>query len=314
VFSLIQRHGSITYQKVDDMIMQQEVVHNRKATIAVVTDSACDLPSELLEKHQIHVLPLSIHFGESFFLDRLTMQPQQFYNMLEHTDTRPTTSQPTGQDFVNKYEYLSSLYKSVIGIHISHNLSGTFQNSQRSAREVSERTGRPIHVFSSRNLSGALGLLVLRIAREVESGVKTEELLPRIDEWIGKTHLRVSIPTLNYIIKSGRVSPFKSFVARTLDLKPVISLDKEGKVVLSDKSFTHAGSRNKVMKSIRKTLKNGEIWEYAITHADNQETADWFTREMEMLTGKKPAFSEHVSPALVANTGPGVTGVSFILI
>ncbi|NQV01829.1 MAG: DegV family EDD domain-containing protein [Bacteroidia bacterium] len=313
VFARLSRFGDITYQKVDDMVFQQEIMHNRKADIAILTDSTCDLPKEILDHHQIHMLPLSVHFGDSFYLDRLSINPPQFYKMQNQTEVRPTTSQPTVKDFQNKFEYLSTHYTSTLGFLVSVKLSGTYQNGVKSAKDISDRGGKPSFIYNSRNLSAALGLIVLRVARAVEEGKTLEEILPKIDTWIEKSYMRVSIPTLSYIIKSGRISPFKSFVARTLDLKPVIDIDKEGKAEISGKSLSVKGSRKKLMAKIRKILKGEEIWEYAITHADNLEVAEFYAVEMEKMTGRKPLFMDHVSPVLVANTGPGVVGVSFML-
>ncbi len=313
VFSLLSGFGSITYQKVDDMVMQQEVMHNRKADIAILTDSTCDLPKEMLDHHQIHMIPLSVHFGDSFFLDRLSINAPQFYQMQEQSDVRPTTSQPTVKDFQNKFEYLSTHYQSTLGFFISEKLSGTYQNGVKSARDIGNRGGKPSYIYNCKSLSAGLGLVVLRAARAIEAGMSVEEILPKIDTWISKSNIRVTIPTLNYIIKSGRISNFKSFVARTLDLKPVIEIDKEGKAEVVGKSLSVKGSHKKLLNIIKKIVKGEEIWEYAITHANNSPVAEYYAAEMEKITGKKPVFMDHVSPVLVANVGPGVVAVSFML-
>jgi hypothetical protein len=313
LFSILQRYGSISYQKVDDMIMQNEILHNRKSNVAILTDSSCDLPKELLDKHQIHVVPLGIHFGSSFYLDRLTIQPPHFYSLLEKSEQNPSSAQPAFKEFQNKYEYLCMLYGSVIGINISGALSGTFFNSSKAGKEVGEREGKNVSVFDSKTLTGGLGLLLLRIARELEKGESYEDLLIKIKSWIPKTQVRVSVPTLKYIVRSGRVSKFKSFIATKLDLKPVISLDEEGRTYLFSKSFSEKGSMKKAMLSIKKLLKNNKLWGYTITHANNQASADWYASEMEQLTGLKPVYVDHASPALVANTGPGVVCVSLMM-
>ena len=142
LFSILQRFGAISYQKVDDMIMQNEILHNRKSDIAILTDSSCDLPKEILDKYQIHVVPLSIHFGDSYYLDRLSIQPQQFYTLLEKSEQNPTTAQPAFKEFQNKYEYLCMQYDSVIGINLTSAMSGTFFNSEKAGKEVAERTGK----------------------------------------------------------------------------------------------------------------------------------------------------------------------------
>jgi DegV family protein with EDD domain len=168
-------------------------------------------------------------------------------------------------------------------------------------------------VFNSKTLSGGLGLIVLRIAQAIENGESFEAVTARIDSWINKSILRVSVPTLKYIIRSGRVSPFKSFVAKTLDLKPVIMIDTEGKAVLLQKSFTVRGAMKKTLKSIAKSIEGKQIWEYAISHAGNPEAAEWYAVEIEKITGRKPLFVDHASPVLAANTGAGVVAVSIML-
>ncbi|MEI6899152.1 MAG: DegV family protein [Bacteroidota bacterium] len=313
LISILQGFGTISYQKVDDMVMQNEILHNKVSKIAILTESACDHPKEILDTYQIHVVPLTLPFGETYFLDRLTIQPQNFYSMLERTEHRPTSAQPAYKEFQNKYEYLCMQYDHVIGVNLTQAMSGTFFNSDKAGREVAERTGKQVKVFNSKTLTGGLGLILLRVARSIQQGVSYDELLPLIDQWIEKSHMRVTVPTLKYIVKSGRVSPFKGFVAKMLDLKPVILIDKEGAAQLSGKSFTIQGSMKNSLKNIRSILNKGRLWEYAITHAGNPDGASWYTSEMEKLTGKPPAFVEHASPALVANVGPGVVCVSLLM-
>lgn len=313
LFTYLRRFGNITYQKVDDMVMQHEILNNRKSSIAILTDSSCDLPKEVLDRLQIHMVPLGIHFGETFYLDRYTIQPEQFYSLLEKSEHNPTSSQPSIRDFQNKYEYLSTHYSSVIAVNLSEGLSGTFNSSRQAAKDVSDRTGKRIDVINSGTVTGGLGLIILRLADALENGAKHQDLLPLISEWIRKTQVRVTVTTLKYIIRSGRVSAFKSFVARALDLKPVILINEEGKTELSSKSFTESASLKKVIRNIRQVSRKNKIWGYAITHANNCRTAEWLADQMESVTGLKPAFIAPASPALVANTGQGVACVSFML-
>ncbi len=313
LFSYLRRFGNITYQKVDDMVMQHEILNNRKSEIAILTDSSCDLPKEVLDRMQIHMVPLGIHFGETFYLDRLSIQPEQFYSLLAKSEQNPTSSQPSIRDFQNKYEYLCSHYSSVIALNLSNGLSGTFNSSCQAAKEISDRTGKRIDVIDSATVTGGLGLLILRLAEAIEKGATHEEILPELRKWVKKTQIRVTVTTLKYIIRSGRVSAFKSFIARSLDLKPVILINEEGRTELSSKSFTEKASMKKVIRNIQQITQKNKIWGYAITHANNASTAEWFAIQMERVTGQKPAFVAPASPALGANAGPGVACVSFML-
>jgi uncharacterized protein len=313
VFSQLQQFGNITYQKVDDMVMQNEIQFNRKFDVALVTDSTCDLPKEIIDQYQIHVVPLSVHFGETYFLDRLTINPPQFYAMQEKSEVNASSAQPASKEFQNKFEYLATHYDSIIGIHLSQGMSGTYSSADKGSKDVISRTGKKIDVVNSKTLTGGLGLIVLRAARAIEDGATHEELVERMDEWKSKTFVRVSVETLKYIVRSGRVSPFKGFIAKMLDLKPVIAIDSEGKASLFSKSFSGKGSMRQVMKNISKITSGKKIWEYAITHANNSSGAQWYADEMEKLTGKKPVFIDHASPALAANTGPGIACISLML-
>jgi len=313
LFSYLRHFGNITYQKVDDMVMQHEILNNRKSGIAILTDSSCDLPKEVIDRLQIHMVPLSIHFGDTFYLDRYTIQPEQFYSLLANSEQNPTSAQPSIRDFQNKYEYLCTHYSSVIAVNLGKALSGTFSSSCLAAKEISDRTGKRIDVIDSGTVTGGLGLIILRLAEALEKGATNEEILPELRKWVKNTQIRVTVTTLKYIIRSGRVSAFKSFIARILDLKPVIVLDEEGRTMLSSKSFTEKGSMKKVIRNIQRIAQKNKIWGYAITHASNSRTAEWYATQLERITGLKPAFIAPASPALGANTGPGVACVSFML-
>jgi DegV family protein with EDD domain len=312
LFEAISKRSSITYQKVDDMIMQQEMSHNRKWPVALVTDSTCDLPQEILEEYQISMVPLTLQVGASLFLDRTTIASEQFYNLLDTSPVYPTTSQPAYKDFINKYSYLSSHYESIIGIQLSKHFSGTFSNSQRAAKAVSEQSGKNISVLSSKRVSSALGLVVLRAAKAIESGKTHDEVVAGIEEWTTKSHLLVSTRTIKYLVKGGRVSHSKGIVGKLLGVKPIISIDDEGKVITFGKAFSENGSKELLIKEASRLIAKGKIWGYAISHVRNMETALWYETQMEALTGKKPLFINDCSPVLGVHGGPGTVVLSIM--
>jgi uncharacterized protein len=312
LFEAISKRSSITYQKVDDMVMQQEMSHNRKWPIALVTDSTCDLPQEILEKYQITMVPLTLQVGASLYLDRTTIASEQFYNLLESSPVYPTTSQPAYKDFINKYSYLSSHYESTIGIHLSKQFSGTFSNSQRAAKAVSEQSGKEISVLNSNRISNALGLTVLRAAEAIEQGKTHKEIVDAVESWNGKNHILVSSRTVKYLVKSGRLSHSKGIAGKLLGVKPIISIDNEGKATTFGKAYSEKGSMKLLMNEASRLLEKGQIWGYAISHIRNPETAKWYASEMEKLTGKKPVFINDCSPVLGVHGGPGTVVLSIM--
>jgi len=303
VIARLQQIATVTWQKADDMVFQQEIRTNRKSDIALLTDSGCDLPQQLLEQYQIHVIPLTIHFGDTFFLDRITMMPQEFYAMLKSSPVRPSTSQPSVREFQSRYEYLLAHYQSVISVHFSENLSGTFATSLKTAQEMSTHTGKRIDVVNSASLTGGLGLLALRVAKAIAEGVSHEAIIQQVPDWKSKIVLRVGFDSLKYIVKGGRVSPLKGFIGSALDLKPAIAITKEGKPDVFSTAFTQKSCLSKVLENITREISGKPVWGYAITHTNQPEKVAHCVRHMEQLTGQKPLFTEYTTPGIVANTG-----------
>jgi DegV family protein with EDD domain len=313
LFSEVKDIGTITYKKVDDMVMQNDIVHHRKWDTALVTDSTCDLPKEVVEKYQIHVVPLSVHFEKDFYLDSVTITPKEFYEMLEESKTNPTTAQPTYKDFTNKYSYLASHYENIIGIHISDKMSGTFSNSRKAAYAAKERLDKNISIHSSNKTTVALGLMVLRAAESIEAGMKYEELVKKIDEWVPKTQLLVSAQTLKYMIRGGRVSAVRGFIGKLLKVQPIVTINSDGKTELFGKPRSTRQSMKMIINETVKLINGQKVWGYAISHANNQAGADWYANEMEQITGQKPKFITSASPVLGAHVGPGVVGLAVML-
>ncbi|MCD4697149.1 MAG: DegV family EDD domain-containing protein [Bacteroidales bacterium] len=313
LFSEIKDLGNITFKKVDDMVMQSEIVHRRKYDTALVTDSTCDLPEEIIEKYQIHVVPLTVHFEKDFYLDSLTITPDEFYELMVRSKQNPTTSQPTYKDFTNKYNYLASHYKNIIGLHISDKMSGTFSNSRKSAHAVSERQNIDITVLSSNKLTNALGLMILRAAEAIDSGKSYNEVVQSIEDWKSKTHLLVSAQTLKYMIRSGRVSSVKGFFGKLLGVQPIVIVNAEGKTELFGKPTSSKQAMKLVIEETAKLMDGKKLWGYSVSHATNPEGAAWYANEMEQITGQKPKFINPVSPVLGTHVGPGVVGLGILL-
>jgi DegV family protein with EDD domain len=313
MFYKIKDVGNITYKKVDDMVMQSDIVHNRKFKTAIVTDSTCDLPQEFIEKYQIHVVPLTVHFEKDFYLDSLTIKSEDFYDMMEESDVRATTSQPTYKDFTNKYNYLASHYDNIIGLHITKNMSGTFSNSSKSAYAVAERQNIDIAIFNSAKLTSALGLMVMRLAEAIENGMSFEDAKQNIEDWKKKTNLLVSSETMKYMIRSGRVSAVKGFVGKLLKVQPLVRVGEDGKAEVFGKPRSTKQSMKLVIDETVKVIEGKKLWGYSTSHANNPEVAEWYAKEMEAITGQKPKFISIASPVLGANVGPGTVGLGFML-
>ena len=312
LFDELRNNGTLTFQKADDMIRQSQAVYQRKWKIALVTDSACDLSQELIDHYQVNMLPINISFGENNYLDKITIQPEQFYKLLDESPVYPKSSQVNESAFMNLYSHLASHYDSIIAIHLSDKLSGTFNSSQKAARAISSEFNKPVTVINSRNLSGSLGLIILRAAQAIEAGLPHDQIVSMTEKWISKARIFVSVRTLKYMVKGGRVSSARGLIARILNINPIVTLDETGKAIVFDKAFSQKSNMEKVITHIKSDSPGKNIWNYIVLHANNEEAASWYSEKMENFTGKKPVSVVNISPVIGANAGVGAASVALL--
>jgi len=312
LFYTIRNYGTIAFQKADDMVRQSESVFKRKFKIALVTDSTCDLAEEIIDNYQVHVLPVNISFGENHYLDKITLKSEKFYEMLEESQVYPKSSQINEKSFVNLYSHLASHYDSVIAVNLSDKLSGTYHTSKKAAQIVSREFNKPITVINSKGISGHIGLLVLRIARAIESGMSHDQIVEAAEKWVKDSRIFVTVLTLKYLIKGGRLSFTKGLLARLMHVSPIISLDETGKAVVFDKAFNRKSNMEKIMNHIRQVTSGRKVWNYIVMHANNPADAEWYCQQMEVLTGMKPVSVMNISPIIGANVGIGASAVAIM--
>lgn len=312
LFEELRGSGILAFQKADDMIRQSQAVYERKWKIALVTDSTCDLPQEVLDYYQVNMLPININFGENHYLDKITITSDQFYKLLSVSPDHPKSAQVNEKSFTNLYSHLASHYDSIIAVHLSDKLSGTFNSSQRAAQGISREFNKPITVINSKTISGALGLVILRAAQAIEQGYSHDQVVTLTNKWTNELSLFVSVNTMKYLIKGGRVSAFKGLLAGMLNIHPVIQIDSSGKAVVANKTLNQKACMDRVMQHISKNCGKRKIWNYMILHASNPEAAEWYSRKMTELTGKDPVSILNISPVIGANTGIGAAGVAVL--
>jgi len=312
LFKELRKAGTITFQKADDMLRHYQTANERKWKIALVTDSTCDLSQDYIDDYQINIVPINISFGENQYLDKVTLQPEQFYSLLDEDENYPKSSQVNENTFINLFSHLASHYDSVIAIHLSEKLSGTCFSSRKAAEKISREFSKPVTVINSRNLSGALGLIVLRAAKAIEAGFTHDQVTLMTEKWVSDARILVSVRSLKYLVRGGRVSHVKGWIANLLNINPIVSIDEMGNSILFGKAFSQKGNMKKVMKHIRKTASGKKIWNYIVLHANNLSAAGWYSEQMETFSGKKPVSVVNISPVVGANAGVGAASVALM--
>lgn len=310
LFERLSRTGTLNGQKADDIVRQVEVKAGKAPPIALVTDSTCDLPSSLMDKYGIHMIPLKLSFAGSTYLDRVTMQPERVYRILQEDLGTLSTSQPGLNDFTKTYSFLASHHEAVIAVHLSDALSGTWSTGMKAAAAVD---GDKIRVINSRNLCSGLGLIVLKAAVAISEGKSAEQVEALIEQAIPRTRIYCSLSTLRYMVRGGRIRPLAGFAANLLNLKPMISVDREGRGIHSGNACGEKGNIRKIIRTFEESMESKGIWNYAVVHAGAPDKAEKLAGELTDRSGMAPAYVMEVSPVLGINSGPGTVAVSMIL-
>jgi len=300
--------GAVSGQKVDDMRLQYADAHDRVSSTAIVTDSSCDLPGELLERHRIHSVPLLLSAGGGEYLDKLTLSPEGLGRLAEGRGAFPKTAQPPAHFFSRLYSYLGGHYDGVAALHLSAALSGTCETSRREAAAANRAGGR-VRVVDSRHLSGSLGLVVLRAAEAAEAGASADDIAEAAPLWSAKARILVSVTSLRYMVKGGRVSPLKGLLARALNLKPIVSVDGAGKSILYGKSFSEKANLRKLVAMAEEIHRREPLRYYAVGHSAAPEKAAALAERLQRALGLPPLFITGISSVVALNAGPGAVSV-----
>lgn len=294
--------GNILYSKVDNMKIQQDIVHNRKYKIALVTDTIADLPDDYIEENQISLIPLVLIHNGSIYLDKFTTNSQTVFSTLNKSSEYPRSSQPNELFIEKTLRFLLEHYDRVIGITISSKMSGTFEKMAHVAEKLNKSEKR-IEIIDSSLNSGAEGLLVKNTMDMIRQGQSFEKILEGIKTLKKKIDIFVKIPDLTYAARSGRFPMVAGKIATYIGIKPIISIDPEGTgIVLKELNL---------QKLITRRSKENKIIEYVIVHTDNIVKAKELADFSERVIGFPPLYIEAVSSIISAYMGKGAYGIAF---
>ena len=309
VFSYFDGYAKIIEQKVDDMKRQFETANHRKYPIALVTDSIADLPFDLVEKYQIHMVPLNLMIDDQNYFDKLTIHNDRFYQIMDKQGVYPTSSQPNVKSLENLYSFLTTYYDEVIVITVSQKMSGTYQAFVEASKAF---PNKKIHVINSKQNSGAEGLIVMKAAEMIDQGKSFDEVIHGVEALIPHSRILVSVKTLKYMIRSGRLKKAKKVVAQALNLKPIISIDEAGEGIIFDKGFNIKTADKKILNFMKKTHEESGIVDYAIVHAKADDRVVQYEKALTEMLGKKPTYIMEISTIVAMNAGIGSLAVAYI--
>jgi DegV family protein with EDD domain len=310
VFTYAARWGRVETTKADDMRVQhRRLAHPERRPVAVVTDSSADLTDGVLDRHHIAMVPLQVMFGNETFRDRVELRPDEFYRRLRAAKDLPTTSQPTPADFIRILRDAREQADEVVAVLLSGTLSGTYHSAQAAVRA----TGLAgIHLVDSGSASLGVGLLALRGAELAESGWKGADIARELNRLRRRSGMFLTVDRYDYLIRGGRVTRGKAWLAGVLDVKPILSIDGSGRVVPVDRVRGRENLVPRVLSLLERQLTpRPRAVRFGVVHADAPEMAERVRTALVAAYQPRDCMVAMATGVLGTHVGPGAWAVFY---
>ncbi|MEE9136366.1 MAG: DegV family protein [Gammaproteobacteria bacterium] len=309
VFDVASNFGAVSDQKADDILHQTETMRLANRRIAIVTDSAADMPDSAIHDLDIHIVSLRISFGSETYLDKVGLTPEQFLQELVSNPERARTSQPAPGDFRRMYDYLGSHFQHVISISLTKKASGTWQ----AAATAAQRAQRSDHitVVDSRNVSLGQGLIAMHAAECVRAGYSLDGVLTSVDEIAAQTRTFGLVTDLSYAVRGGRIRPSIKWLADRLRLTPILSNTIDGTIGVRNFMAGRRDLLRRFARHVARRTQPGKTYRVAIGHANCQDDANRLREELlDKLPGIESSYVTELGSAVGVHAGPGALLVS----
>ena len=312
VFTELSEFGTIVKTKVDDMYKQHTKIKfdTHTKSVGLVTDSTCDLPPEIIKKYNIQIVPIAIQVGKKSYLDQVEMKPKDFIHILETSNQKLSTSQPPPVFFTEAYNKIALKYESIISLHIAEKLSGTIQGARMGCKDM--KHSNKIHIVDSKTTSVALGLLVAEAAQLIQERFSIEEIINRIKIAADHVKIFISIPTLKYLMRSGRLNKTKGLLGTLLNLKPILTINSDGNIVEAAKVVGQKRVIHKTVDLAIQFAKSVKDPRFAIAHVAAPELAQWYSDKIRTIFNSSKIMITEASPALSIHVGIGGAAIAVL--
>lgn len=273
--------------------------------LRIVTDGAADMPAGWQEAYDIQVIPINIHFGEQTFLQNVDLDNEGFYRLVETTKKVPQTSQPTPFQFKEFYERIAQVGDTILSIHVTAKLSGTFESAVTAARELAGKFN--IIPFDSGCGSAGLGMMC-REARLMErAGAGLEQMLERLNEMRRKIQIILALDTLEYARMSGRVKTLQAALASALNVKPIAVL-QDGVLHMAEKVRTRHAAIERLLAMVKERVGDQRV-NMAVVHARDLQAGQAVLEQARKRFNLGDLILTDLSISVAANLGPGTVGL-----
>jgi len=278
--------------------------------IAIVTDSTAYIPSDLVQKYNLTVMPQVLIWGEETFQDGVDIQPDEFYTRLKTAKVMPTTSQVTPITAKTAFETLIEKGYDVLGIFLSTKLSGTIQ-SVIQAKEMMGNAGEKVTFVDSNSIAMAMGFQVLTVARAVEDGANLAEAVSLAEKAREHTGVYFAVDTLEFLHRGGRIGGAQRFLGTALNMKPVLAV-QDGRVEAVERIRTKRKALDRVLELVMEQARGKTPVRLATLHAAAEEEARTLLDKASTEMNAAESIMSTVSPVVGTHAGPGTVGLAYM--
>jgi len=272
-------------------------------TVRIVTDSSADLPAELVQQHQITVLPCYVVVDDQTLKDGVDIQADDFYRRLQAGGPTPTTAQPTVADFQAVYQDLTSQGDQVVSIHVSGKLSGTLNSAEQAKGSL---YGEAVEIIDSRLAAMPLGLVVLEAAALAAEGGSHQEVAEKVRQGLDLHHGLFALDTLEFLQKGGRIGKAQAFLGSVLNVKPILRLH-EGEAHPVERPRNRERAMHRLVELVKEL---GPVRRMAVIHSTDAERMAVLKQELTGLLPADQIIEARFGSTLGTYIGPDALGVA----
>lgn len=273
--------------------------------LRIVTDGAGDILPEWGKEYGIDMIPVNILFGEKSYLQWVDIDNEGFYKMVEEHRKIPKTSQPSPHQFVEFYRKIAQKGDTILSIHITAKLSGTYASAIAAAQDVKDE----FKVIPIDSALGSLGIgLLCREARKMErAGKSVDEIVKYVEEIKTKVRVILTLDTLEYAKMSGRVKTLQAALASVLNVKPIAVL-RDGDLSMKERVRTRKAALDRVIEMAKEEFGDQPVI-LATVHARDPKSAEALLEEAKKHFNYKETMIGELAISIAANLGPGTVGL-----
>lgn len=276
--------------------------------IRIITDSSADFDTAVAKRRRIDIVPMAIQFGNASFLDGKTISHDIFYKLLQERRENPSTSQPTPEAFLTRFEAARAAGDQVVAVLISGALSGTLQ----SATIAKGLCGyEPIYIIDSRCATAGIQILVNYACKLRDSGLPAADIAGELERLKGRIRICAVVDTLEYLRRGGRLSGFQASLGTMTKLKPVVAL-RAGTVAIAGKAFGTAAALRTLIKLVAEHPVDDAYPSYFL-YTDDKSKEELLLPQLEeagLLPQRLHPCS--IGATIGTHTGPGALGLAYV--